>query len=261
MPTVRSWSAVFVSAALAAACGGSVSTDQGATGGAGGTGGGITDGGTGGGITDGGTAGCGATGGAACGSCVYDGQVYPPGASFPASDGCNKCSCENGQVQCTLVDCVTGCEWNGKTYQPGEQFPAGDGCNACMCQEGGTVACTSGYCAPICVYAGKEYQVGEAFPSLDGCNKCSCTAQGVSCTEMACPCNPSKEWWRNYIGKSPQDCMAIKYACAENTTAFSNACGCGCEQDPSCPQTINCMPPAPNCDAMKKKCPLSGVVY
>ena len=39
---------------------------------------------------------------------------------------------------------------------------------------------------------------------------------------MACACDASKEWWRYYVGKSPQECMTIKYACPMNTTPFSN---------------------------------------
>ena len=34
----------------------------------------------------------------------------------------------------------------------------------------------------------------------------------------------------------------IYFVCPENTSYFSNACGCGCEQSQSCPQWINCMP-------------------
>jgi hypothetical protein len=30
------------------------------------------------------------------------------------------------------------------------------------------------------------YKVGDTFKSLDGCNSCTCTAQGITCTELAC---------------------------------------------------------------------------
>lgn len=54
-----------------------------------------------------GSGGGGSTGG---GSCEVGGVVYPVGASFPDSDGCNSCWCdEDGSVQCTLVACVTVC--------------------------------------------------------------------------------------------------------------------------------------------------------
>ncbi len=252
MPTARSWSASLLFAVFAVACGGSVAADKDGTGGASGSGGNAGSGGS---------AGCGGAGAVACGSCEYGGKVYQDGAAFPATDGCNTCNCSKGSVGCTLMLCTNGCDFNGAHYEPGESFPAGDGCNSCMCQSDGSIACTKAFCAPVCTYAGKDYQLGETFAAIDGCNKCTCTDQGVSCTEMACACDASKEWWRDYVGKSPQECMTIKYACPMNTTPFSNACGCGCEQDASCPQSIDCMPPAPNCDALQKKCPYSGVAY
>jgi hypothetical protein len=38
-------------------------------------------------------------------SCQYNGKTYKPGESFLAEDGCNRCSCENGKVACTLMAC------------------------------------------------------------------------------------------------------------------------------------------------------------
>ena len=39
--------------------------------------------------------------------CDYDGNTYEIGESFPATDGCNTCSCmENGNVACTKMACV-----------------------------------------------------------------------------------------------------------------------------------------------------------
>lgn len=38
--------------------------------------------------------------------CSYGGTEYRYGDSFPASDGCNNCSCgEAGLVSCTLMAC------------------------------------------------------------------------------------------------------------------------------------------------------------
>ncbi len=36
-------------------------------------------------------------------SCTYNNQVYKNGESF--KDNCNTCSCQNGQVACTLMAC------------------------------------------------------------------------------------------------------------------------------------------------------------
>ena len=229
-------------------CGGSTSQE--------GTGGSGTGGGAGSGA--GGGAGTGGSGG----GCDYQGGHYLIGQSFPAGDGCNSCFCEgNGQVCCSLLYCEKSCDYGGQLHKPGESYPATDGCNQCTCQADGQSICTKLACAVTCTYAGQTYTIGQQFPALDGCNTCTCTDQGVSCTEKLCPCNPDAEWWRNYVAKDPQQCMLIDYMCVENTKPFSNSCGCGCEQDASCPQYIDCMPPAPNCDELKKKCPYSGVAY
>lgn len=38
-------------------------------------------------------------------SCTHEGKTYKSGASFPAGDGCNSCSCQNGGIACTLMAC------------------------------------------------------------------------------------------------------------------------------------------------------------
>lgn len=37
--------------------------------------------------------------------CIYEGRTYRSGERFPAADGCNSCSCDNGKVACTLIAC------------------------------------------------------------------------------------------------------------------------------------------------------------
>jgi hypothetical protein len=196
--------------------------------------------------------------------CVYNGTSYGAGESFPAGDGCNTCSCSaDGSVACTEEACPEpACMYEGKPYPIGSSFPSIDGCNTCTCETPFVVSCTTLACGGTCTYGGQSYAPGENFPALDGCNTCSCNVDGsISCTEINCPCDPAKEWWREYIGKSPDECKTIKYACPEYTTPFSNACGCGCEQDASCPEWFDCMPPAPCDPDMLKKCPYSGVAY
>ncbi|GMV42495.1 MAG: hypothetical protein AMXMBFR64_42110 [Myxococcales bacterium] len=199
--------------------------------------------------------------------CEYNGTWYAVGDTFWAADGCNTCTCgDGGFVGCTKMGCVgDGCWVEGTYYEPGKSFPSPDGCNTCVCQKGGMAMCTLMACAPVCSYGGKNYEYGETFPSTDGCNTCTCMDGGVACTEMACACDPKSEWWRKYVGSSPEQCMVIKYTCEPNTTGFSNACGCGCEQDPSCPEWFNCMPGpgAPPCDpaAIAAKCPYSGIAW
>lgn len=38
-------------------------------------------------------------------NCNYNGATYKNGESFLDSDGCNACSCMNGEVACTLMYC------------------------------------------------------------------------------------------------------------------------------------------------------------
>jgi hypothetical protein len=94
-------------------------------------------------------AGCEAPGGGDV--CVYGGKTYREGDTFPASDGCNMCSCgEDGNVSCTEIACAPDtCVYDGRVYPVGGTFPSTDGCNTCSCGEGGQVACTKRACAPL----------------------------------------------------------------------------------------------------------------
>jgi hypothetical protein len=149
------------------------------------------------------------------GTCTYQGTTFAKGASVPAGDGCNSCSCgANGHVTCTLIECfdagtdgaprdvlgdftctaqgcVGFCTYRGTLFPAGATFPATDGCNNCTCLEDGQIACTEKACIDAgqpesCTYAGKAYPVGATFPATDGCNTCSCSTAGVACTKVAC---------------------------------------------------------------------------
>ncbi len=209
--------------------------------------------------------------------CTYGGKTYQPYETFPAEDGCNTCHCSyppgGGYAVCTQNVCDE-CVYDGQSYKLGESWLATDGCDKyCTCNSGGSISCTEKNCITVCTYAGKEYSPGESFASLDGCNECTCVettktpgsceclAGTASCTEKACPCHAKKEWWREYVATGLHGCATIDYTCPDNTNPFSNQCGCGCEQHSSCPKIFDCVPPA-SCDvnAIKQKCPFSGIV-
>lgn len=38
-------------------------------------------------------------------SCQQNGKIYKNGESVPSGDKCNTCSCDNGQIACTLIAC------------------------------------------------------------------------------------------------------------------------------------------------------------
>jgi hypothetical protein len=140
--------------------------------------------------------------------CKYDGKGYALGESFPATDGCNTCSCEKtGSISCTEIACSNDaggapgggasdaggapgtCSYAGKLYKFGDTFKDSDGCNTCSCTEQG-VACTLIGCLTPCKHGGNSYSAGQTFPSDDGCNTCSCLGDGsIACTDKACP-NP-----------------------------------------------------------------------
>lgn len=200
-------------------------------------------------------------------SCSYNGEDSWPGDVFPAGDGCNTCTCmEFGEVSCTDKACGGCVGEDGKTYPVGAWVPTDKPCTDCHCEAPGELVCLATPCAGIqCKYNGGTYWVGDSFPAKDGCNTCICGEDGyASCTEKACTCDPDAEWNRKYVGDSPEICALIDYICPQNTTYFSNTCGCGCEQSPDCPAGFDCMPPTPvPCDeaALKTQCPYSGIVY
>jgi hypothetical protein len=134
---------------------------------------------------------------------------------------------------------------------------------------GGGTNCAMVGCAmpPLCVTGCTE--VCGCCPCGDGTTETRngilyvCTGGCYAPSVDAGTCDPAKETHqRNYVATSPAQCMAVRFACAANTTMFQNACGCGCEQDPSCPDWFDCMPPAP-CDEQQihAKCPFSGIAY
>lgn len=38
-------------------------------------------------------------------NCTYNNKTYRSGEGFPSTDGCNSCSCNDGEVACTLMAC------------------------------------------------------------------------------------------------------------------------------------------------------------
>jgi hypothetical protein len=149
----------------------------------------------------------------ACGGRTSDpptqGPVAPgqdcaePGATSPADDGCNTCTCEDGSWSCTVSTCPPP-DPGGECDEPGATMPAGDGCNSCFC-EGGTWSCTEKDCAAAC-------EEGSFKLAGDHCNTCSCEAGVWVCTDLSCST-------ASCGGISSGHCDEDEY-CAYNATTF-----------------------------------------
>lgn len=260
-PDASSAAGGSVSVGGAAGTGGSVATGGFTNaGGAAGSGGLVAGGGsagTGGLVAGGGSAGTGGTG--PRGGSAGTGGVAATGGS--AGTG-------GSTINCALVGCAMPPLCATRCKEPCGCCPCADGQSQTI--NGAQYVCAGGCYAPVpdagtaCTYRGRTYAQGAVFNAGDGCNTCSCGSGSVAaCTEKACTCDPTKEVnRRQYVGKSAAQCAVIDFACAGTTTMFQNSCGCGCEQDPSCPEWFNCMPPAP-CDPqqIKATCPYSGLAY
>ena len=61
------------------------------------------------------------------------------------------------------------CEVDGKTYQAGDSFPASDGCNSCTCGPNGLVACTEKACPCRVGGCSGQLCVGPGGPDISTC--------------------------------------------------------------------------------------------
>jgi hypothetical protein len=74
---------------------------------------------------------------------------------------------------CVDAGAAGGCSYGGKRYAVGDSFPATDGCNTCSCGANGSVGCTKKACpAPDpkgCVKGGCSGQVCADEPLVSTC--------------------------------------------------------------------------------------------
>ncbi|HKO48490.1 MAG TPA: hypothetical protein VJV79_12250 [Polyangiaceae bacterium] len=150
-----------------------------------------------------------------------------------------------------------GCQVGDKSF-PWGAIVSHEGCSECTCTMQSVIRREDWDCN-FCTYAGSTYQAGDSFEARDGCNRCSCNSGGsTTCSKTACVCNPKTEWWREYRSVTPEACSGI--VCPDGTDPFVNECGCGCEEQTSCPAF--CKPIGdPPCDleTTKAQCPYVSV--
>ncbi|XP_046720965.1 kielin/chordin-like protein [Silurus meridionalis] len=158
-----------------------------------------------------------------CNHCFYNQRVYENGQTFfDPDDTCNSCTCQDGSVRCSVVECppvscsnpytapgeccpqCPTCGVQKQVYVDGDTFanPANP-CEECVCR-GGRVDChqqcprpnchypVTGTCCQNncngCSYAGKDYPNGAEFPHpTDSCRECHCLNGNVQCRMSRCP--------------------------------------------------------------------------
>jgi hypothetical protein len=217
---------------------------------------------------------------AGMGGCFLGGATYKAGDTIRLSD-CDSCRClGNGQDNCARSQLIIPpvCEYADGVWTEGSVVPVTDNCNSCTCQTVNIahctfkteMSCTTNDCTSSCAYAGRFYNNGTSFTSTDGCNECTCVNGVVDCTQNDCNCFTA-QYWRLYRLTDANQCAAAVLNCPIGTTEFTNACGCGCEQSPDCPEYARCVSAAsgyadtnsydiptlpPNC-TLPTVCPLS----
>ncbi len=135
-----------------------------------------------------------------------DMPICEDGEKKEADDGCNTCTCSDGEWACTelaceepvcqdgdtkMIDCNTcGCidgQWGCTQIgcEPPPECTPGDtkevDCNTCECTEQGLWACTEIGCEPP-----PECTPGDT--KMEACNACDCTPEGFwACDTQECP--------------------------------------------------------------------------
>lgn len=110
---------------------------------------------------------------------------------------------------------------------------------------------SGGQCTALPTCPSGDTKISGSCPTGSVCYPQSLCGTTITCgfpivdagtPDDAATCNPAIEYNRKYAAQSVRACETVDYACPAGTASFGNACGCGCEQDASCPQYVDCMP-------------------
>jgi hypothetical protein len=174
---------------------------------------------------------CGKQGAPLC-SCKYDGKGYRAGDTFPASDGCNTCTCDkDGGVTCTSKACGSSGRACGESLPcPSDEYCTYTTERACgFGDQGGTCmimpqVCTDEY-APVCGCDIKTHP-----------NACKAAAAGFS-VWMKGACASDMDAGAHADGGSVKTCTDGKGNDYEPGAHFTNGCNdCFCNAD----GTVSC---------------------
>lgn len=213
-------------------------------------------------------------------SCRVGDRLYSDGTSgILATDGCNTCSCDDGELSCTLMACVDPrvcggignrtcseheyCAYQGECgYAAGTSTckPRPDACpeiyapvcgcdgatydNECAAARHGTGFLHEGPCkGQSCKVDDAEYPDGTGgIPAPDGCNVCQCKSGSLACTKRACPASACVVNGEIYLTGSSG--VPDPYSC--------NSCTCSDAEITACTE-IACPLPEP--------CTLGRAIY
>ncbi|XP_052255712.1 kielin/chordin-like protein [Dreissena polymorpha] len=150
------------------------------------------------------------------GKCRYFGFEFSDKAIFWAIDGCNNCSCNSGNVVCTLKLCPGVCSQAGISYKEGDIFPSQYGCGSCVCHKG-TVKCDyvttcADFTPPgLQALVSEPCTSGEVFSDRGECNICECQEDGIAfCTLLVC-----EGCWQALVQYKEGDTFPSKYPCGD----------------------------------------------
>ncbi|XP_017261029.1 kielin/chordin-like protein isoform X2 [Kryptolebias marmoratus] len=159
-----------------------------------------------------------------CKACVLEGVEYEEGSSWHPEGPCSICTCVNGEILCTRMQCppsdclhpskITGsccevcdsCTFNHRIYSNGQRFTTPhQPCHICSCLHG-TVECERRTCPPLnctnsytppeeccpkcpdCSFENHIFVDGEAFPNpVSVCEECRCVSGRIDCHQAQCP--------------------------------------------------------------------------
>uniref|UniRef100_W5NEV9 Kielin cysteine rich BMP regulator n=1 Tax=Lepisosteus oculatus TaxID=7918 RepID=W5NEV9_LEPOC len=184
-------------------------------------------------------------------ACDLDGRPNNNEQSFTTLDGCQKCTCKNGNVLCSRVSCPAldctvpetvpgeccpkcrGCIHYGIHYEHQSKWRLPDNpCTICTCvggevvceKEKCTISCRNppeprpGSCCPVCdgcKINGQEYLNGDIVPAGDRCADCVCVNGDAHCNPIPCPETPC----RNAVQR-PGECCPRCEECEYESQTF-----------------------------------------
>uniref|UniRef100_A0A3B5N165 Kielin cysteine rich BMP regulator n=1 Tax=Xiphophorus couchianus TaxID=32473 RepID=A0A3B5N165_9TELE len=180
-----------------------------------------------------------------CQGCGVNGLEFPNKAAIPTGDRCQECTCENGNVVCSALQCPTltchspvhppgdccprceQCEYESEVYVNGQKFSSlTDPCLLCRCSTG-NVICYEEKCPPVqlssllcviaCVLEGVEYEDGSTWQPEGPCSSCTCVNGETLCSNIQCLSTECL-----HPSKIPGSCCEICDSCTFNHRIYSN---------------------------------------